>query len=69
MERTHAKYERLLEFCKTLPPMPTAVVHPCDESSLRGAVDAARLKLIEPILVGPKARHSYSASTIICFGT
>jgi len=31
MERTHAKYERLLEFCKTLSPMPTAVVHPCDE--------------------------------------
>ena len=53
---THAKYERLLEFCKTLPPTPTAVAHPCDESSLRGAVDAAKLKLISPILVGPKAR-------------
>ena len=55
-ERTHAKYDRLLEFCKTLPPTQTAVAHPCDESSLRGAVDAARLKLIAPILVGPKAR-------------
>jgi phosphate acetyltransferase len=32
------------------------VAHPCDESSLRAAVDAARLKLIAPILVGPKAR-------------
>jgi phosphate acetyltransferase len=53
---THAKYERLLEFCKTLPPTMTAVAHPCDESSLRGAVDAAKLKLISPILVGPKAR-------------
>ena len=56
MERTHAKYERLLELCKALPPTPTAVAHPCDESSLRGAVDAARLHLIAPILVGPKAR-------------
>jgi len=46
----------LLEFCKSLPPTPTAVAHPCDESSLRAAVDAARLKLIAPILVGPKAR-------------
>ena len=41
MERKHEKYLRLLDFCKSLPPTPTAVVHPCDESSLRGAVDAA----------------------------
>jgi phosphate acetyltransferase len=56
MERRHEKYERLLDYCKTLPPTPTAVAHPCDESSLRGAVDAARMGLIAPILVGPRAR-------------
>jgi phosphate acetyltransferase len=56
MERKHEKYDRLLAFCKALPPTPTAVAHPCDESSLRGAVDAARLGLIAPILVGPRAR-------------
>jgi phosphate acetyltransferase len=56
MERKHEKYQRLVEFCKKLPPTPTAVAHPCDESSLRGAVDAARLGLIAPILVGPRAR-------------
>jgi len=56
MERRHDKYERLLEFCKALPPTPTAVAHPCDESSLRGAIDAGRLGLIAPILVGPRAR-------------
>ena len=56
MERKHEKYQRLLDFCKSLPPTPTAVVHPCDESSLRGAVDAAHLGLIAPILVGPRAR-------------
>ena len=56
MERKHEKYQRLLDVCKTLPPTPTAVAHPCDESSLRGAVDAARLGLIAPILVGPHAR-------------
>ena len=39
-----------------MPPTPTAVAHPCDESSLRGAVDAAKLGLIAPILVGPRAR-------------
>ena len=56
MERQHTKYQRLIDVCKTLPPTPTAVVHPCDESSLRGAVDAAKLGLIAPILVGPRAR-------------
>ena len=52
----HEKYRRLIDFCKTLPPTPTAVAHPCDESSLRGAVDAAKMGLIAPILVGPRAR-------------
>jgi phosphate acetyltransferase len=32
------------------------VAHPCDQSSLEGAVDAARLGLISPILVGPRSR-------------
>jgi phosphate acetyltransferase len=32
------------------------VVHPCDAVSLDSAIEAARLKLIEPILVGPAAR-------------
>jgi phosphate acetyltransferase len=52
----HDKYKRLLEFCRTLPPTLTAVAHPCDESSLRGAVDAAHADLIAPILVGPRSR-------------
>ncbi len=56
MEREHAKYQHLIDVCKTLPPTPTAVVHPCDESSLRGAVEAAKLGLIAPILVGPRTR-------------
>ena len=55
-QREHAKYQRLLDFCKTLPPTPTAVAHPCDRTSLEGAVDAARLNLIQPTLVGPRAR-------------
>ena len=37
-------------------PVATAIVHPCDESSLSGAVDAAKLGLIRPTLVGPKAK-------------
>jgi len=56
MDQPRPKYQKLLDYCKNLPPTPTAVAHPCDESSLRGAVDAAKLGLIDPILVGPKAR-------------
>src|SRR5512137_1738933 len=54
MGTQHAKYQKLIDTCRT--PTPTAVAHPCDESSLRGAVDAAKLGLIAPILVGPRAR-------------
>jgi phosphate acetyltransferase len=52
----HEKYQRLIDYCKALQPMPTAVVHPCDQSSLDGAVQAARMGLIAPILVGPRER-------------
>ena len=52
----HEKYRALIERCKTLQPIPTAVAHPCDESSLRGALDAAQARLIVPILVGPGKR-------------
>jgi phosphate acetyltransferase len=59
---SHEKYQRLIDAAKALPPVPTAVAHPCDDTSLAGAVDAARLGLIRPILVGPKARIAAVAS-------
>jgi phosphotransacetylase len=52
----HAHYERLIAYCAKLPPLVTAVVHPCDEPSLIGAATAAAEKLIVPILVGPQSR-------------
>jgi phosphate acetyltransferase len=54
--RPHDKYLRLIDSAQKLPPVTTAVVHPCDEVSLEGAVEARKLRLIEPILVGPPAR-------------
>jgi phosphotransacetylase len=50
------KYERLLERCAGLEPVPTAVAHPCEASALSGPVEAGKLGLIRPILVGPKAK-------------
>src|SRR6185503_2870489 len=55
------KYERLLERCKSLAAIPTAVAHPCEESALAGAVEAAQAGLIEPILVGPAAKIEQAA--------
>jgi phosphate acetyltransferase len=57
------KYERLLERCKSLAPIPTAVAHPCEESALTGAVEAAQAGLISPILVGPVAKIEETAKS------
>jgi phosphate acetyltransferase len=50
------KYEQLLARCHPLPPVPTAVVHPCEATALAGALEAAAKGLIVPILVGPAAK-------------
>ena len=52
--RTRDKYQKLVSTVKALPATPTAVAHPCDEASLSGAIDAAKMKIIVPILVGPR---------------
>ena len=57
----HEKYQRLIDTCKAMPPTTVAVAHPCDESSLSGAMDAAKLGLIVPILVGPKDKIEATA--------
>jgi phosphate acetyltransferase len=51
-----SKYERLIAAAKRVPSAKAVVVHPCDETSLRGAVEAAQLGLIELLLVGPEAK-------------
>ncbi len=50
------KYEQLLERCAGLAPVPTAVVYPCEETILTGALEAGRKGLIIPVLVGPAAK-------------
>jgi phosphate acetyltransferase len=52
----HQRYQRLITTAKNLEPMRTAVVHPCDQSSLEGAINAAEMGLIRPILIGPEAK-------------
>jgi phosphate acetyltransferase len=50
------KYEQLLQRCSRLEAVPTAVAHPCEETALAGAIDAAGKGLIVPILVGPASK-------------
>jgi phosphate acetyltransferase len=51
-----SKYDRLIAEAKRVVPAKAIVVHPCDETSLRGAIEAARAGLISSILVGPAAK-------------
>ena len=52
----HEKYERLIALAKGIAAIPTAVVWPCEEHALAGPIDAAKEKIIAPILVGPAKR-------------
>lgn len=53
---TPVRLERLIASGRTRSPLRTAIVHPCDEDSLRGALAAGKEGLIVPLLVGPEAR-------------
>jgi phosphate acetyltransferase len=57
------KYEQMLTKCKSLNPVPTAVAHPCEKSALTGAIEAANLGLIVPILVGPRDKIEATAKS------
>ena len=64
------KYERLLEQCAKLAPVPTAVAHPCEKTALTGALEAGEKGLITSILVGPAAKiQAIAASSGIDLST
>ena len=49
-----ARFRLLVDAARALPPLRTAVVHPCDDLSLTGALEAAAAGLILPVWVGPR---------------
>jgi phosphate acetyltransferase/phosphate butyryltransferase len=51
-----ARARRLMDMARHLPPLITAVVHPVDEASIKGAVEAQQNGLIRAVLVGPEAK-------------
>ncbi|HWE17655.1 MAG TPA: phosphate acetyltransferase [Hyphomicrobiaceae bacterium] len=67
--RQHQKYEYLIASTRSLPALATAVAHPCDETSLRGVIEATEAGMIVPILIGPKERiHSLAQRLAIDIG-
>ena len=52
----HRVFAELRDRVDQQPPVPTAVVHPCDRESLFGAIEACKAGLIVPILVGPEGK-------------
>ena len=57
------RYEQLLAMAKRYPAIRMGVVHPCSREALDGALAAARLGLIEPVLIGPQAKIRGLAET------
>jgi phosphotransacetylase len=53
VEVAEHRLEGLIERCRDLKPMLTGVVHPCSADALAGAVEAAEVGLILPVLYGP----------------
>jgi phosphate acetyltransferase/phosphate butyryltransferase len=62
MHKPGARFNALVERAHEHPPMPTAVVHPCDSLSLLGAIQAEQAGLITPFWVGPRAKIEATAS-------
>jgi phosphate acetyltransferase len=49
-------FQAFIEATRELEPIATAIIHPCDTLSIRGALRAQEEGLIRPILVGPKKK-------------
>ncbi len=61
LESANGHLARLIEFCRDLPPLKTAIVHPVEAHVLEAVAQAAAEKLIEPVLIGPAARIRQAA--------
>lgn len=56
LDNPESQLERLIAMTERYDPIRMAVVHPVDKNSFMGAIDAARMNLIVPVLVGPREK-------------
>ncbi|WP_272007583.1 bifunctional enoyl-CoA hydratase/phosphate acetyltransferase [Roseovarius sp. ZX-A-9] len=59
-----ARFSDLIKATSSIEPVRTAVVHPCDELSLEGALSAGEKGMIIPVLVGPTAKIEATAKAM-----
>ncbi len=57
----HPHLKSLVDAAKVCGPLRVAIAYPCDAASLGAAIEATRVGLITPILVGPAARMQAAA--------
>lgn len=57
----HPHLKALVDAAKACGPLRVAIAYPCDTASLGATIEAARVGLIVPILVGPRARMEAAA--------
>ncbi len=56
------RYKQLLAAARAQPATVTAVVYPCDATSLEGALESAQLGFITPVLIGPRQQIEAAAA-------
>lgn len=54
--KTQERYSAYLAEARQLPPIKTAIVHPCSKEAMVAAIEAWQEKFLEPVLVGPEAK-------------
>ena len=54
--RHHDRYESFVQQARDLPPLRTAIVHPCSPEALKAAIEVRDEGLLDPLLVGPEAK-------------
>jgi phosphotransacetylase len=59
---TRPHFQRLVDRVRNLPPLPAAVVFPCDRDALQMALSAQFAGYLSPILVGPDKRIAEAAA-------
>ena len=60
----HRFFADVLKKAQSLGPLPTAVVYPLSDVALLGAVEAAQIGLLQPVLIGPTTAIQTKADTL-----
>ncbi len=59
--RRHDRYDAFIERAKASPTVRAAIVHPCSAVAIKGAVEVRDEDLLDPVLIGPRAKIEAAA--------